>query len=95
MASGPVYPGYVCSWLCLTVPAHNTLPAPPAVHIQLTTSQMATSDDIVKIAVGVAAGELSLSSNEGGLLFCCVGGLLTGGGRLRSGVVAGCAQGPA
>ena len=44
-----------CSWLCLTVPAHNTLPAPPAVHIQLTTSQMATSDDIVKIAVGVAA----------------------------------------
>ena len=52
-----------CSWLCLTVPAHNTLPASPAVHLQLTTFQMATSDDIVKIAVGVAAGELSLPSN--------------------------------
>ena len=71
------------SWLCLTVPAHNTLPGPRAVHLQLTTSQMATSDDIVKIAVGVAAGELSPSSNGQGVLSCTVGGMLIVVGRLR------------
>ena len=73
-----------CSWLCLTVPAHNTLPASPAVHLQLTTSQMATSDDIVKIAVGVAAGELSLHSSGQGVLSCTVGGMF-----------ASCAEGSA